>query len=225
MTDLQPLWLTFKLAAVTTFFLLLIGLPLAASLAKSRSRFKPVAETLVSLPLVLPPSVLGFYLLVAFSPSNAFGAWLQAWFDIHLLFTFSGLVVGSVLYSLPFMVHPVQSALQSLPQNLADASYTMGRSKTDTFFKVLLPNIRPALFTGIVLTFAHTLGEFGLVLMIGGSLPGKTKVASIAIYNEAESLNFHAAHIYSAILLIISFIILLAVYIINKGWTKNRLAI
>ncbi|QQL50739.1 molybdate ABC transporter permease subunit [Mucilaginibacter ginkgonis] len=225
MADLQPLWLSFKLAAVTTIFLLVIGLPIAAWLSESKCRLKPLAEALISLPLVLPPSVIGFYLLIAFSPANAFGGWLVSWFNIRLLFTFSGLVVGSVLYSLPFMVHPVQSALQSLPRNLAEASYTMGRSKTETFFKILLPNVRPALITGTVLTFAHTLGEFGLVLMIGGGLPGVTKVASVAIYNEAEALNFHAAHVYSAILLVISFCILLTVYTVNKGRTNKRVVI
>jgi molybdate transport system permease protein len=223
--DLQPLWLTFKLASITTICLLVIGLPLAAVLAQSRSKFKSIAEALVSLPLVLPPSVLGFYLLLAFSPAHGFGAWLQSWFNIRLVFTFPGLVVGSIIYSLPFMVHPIQGGLEALPESLQQASWTLGRSKFDTFIKVLLPNIRPALLTGIVLTFAHTLGEFGLVLMIGGSLPGLTKVASIAIYNEAEALDFHAAHVYSAVLLVISFCILLLVYIINKQLVKNRLAL
>lgn len=223
--DLQPLWLTFKLATVTTVCLLLIGLPLAALLAQSKSKLKSIVEALVSLPLVLPPSVLGFYLLLALSPAHGFGAMLQSWFNIRLIFTFPGLVVGSVIYSLPFMVHPVQGGLEALPESLQQASQTLGRSGWDTFFKVSLPNIRPALLTGIVLTFAHTLGEFGLVLMIGGSLPGVTKVASIAIYNEAEALNFHAAHVYSAVLLIISFGILLLVYGINKRLIKNRLSL
>jgi molybdate transport system permease protein len=223
--DLQPLWLTFKLASITTVCLLVIGLPLAALLAQSKSKFKSIAEALVSLPLVLPPSVLGFYLLLAFSPAHGFGGWLQSWFNIRLVFTFPGLVVGSIIYSLPFMIHPIQGGLEALPESLQQASWTLGRSKFDTFIQVLLPNIRPALLTGIVLTFAHTLGEFGLVLMIGGSLPGVTKVASIAIYNEAEALHFHAAHVYSAVLLIISFGILLLVYIINKQLVKNRLAL
>lgn len=223
--NLQPLWLTFKLATITTICLLIIGLPLAALLAQSRSKLKPVAEALISLPLVLPPSVLGFYLLLALSPANAFGGLLQYWFNIRLIFTFPGLVIGSVFYSLPFMVHPIQGGLEALPESLQHASWTLGRSKFDTFLHVLLPNIRPALLTGMVLTFAHTLGEFGLVLMIGGSIPGVTKVASIAIYNEAEALNFYAAHIYSGILLVISFSILLGVYMINKRLLKNRLAL
>ena len=223
--DLQPLWLTFKLATITTVCLLIIGLPLAALLAQNKSRIKSVAEALISLPLVLPPSVLGFYLLLALSPTGAFGGLLQSWFNIRLVFTFPGLVIGSVIYSLPFMVHPIQGGLEALPESLQQASWTLGRSKFDTFLHVLLPNIRSALLTGIVLAFAHTLGEFGLVLMIGGSIPGVTKVASIAIYNEAEALNFHAAHVYSAILLVISFSILLAVYLTNKQLLKNRMAI
>ncbi|WDF56924.1 molybdate ABC transporter permease subunit [Mucilaginibacter sp. KACC 22063] len=223
--DLQPLWLTFKLASVTTVCLLTIGLPMAALLAQSRSKIKPFFEALISLPLVLPPSVLGFYLLIALSPAHVFGSWLQSWFNIRLIFTFPGLVVGSVIYSLPFMVHPIQGGLEALPASLQQAAWTLGKSKSETFFKVLLPNIRPALLTGIVLAFAHTLGEFGLVLMISGSLPGVTKVASIAIYNEAEALNFHSAHIYSAILLVTSFLILLLVYLINKRLVKNRFAL
>lgn len=223
--DLQPLWLTLKLATITTLCLLVVGLPLAGLLAQSRSRLKSVAEAFISLPLVLPPSVLGFYLLLALSPAHGFGGLLQSWFNIRLIFTFPGLVVGSIIYSLPFMVHPIQGGLEALPESLKEASWTLGRSKTDTFFRVLLPNIRPALLTGIVLTFAHTMGEFGLVLMIGGALPGVTKVASIAIYNEAEALNFHAAHLYSGVLLVLSFSILLLVYLFNKRLVKNRLAL
>jgi molybdate transport system permease protein len=223
--DLQPLWLTFKLASITTVCLLVFGLPLAALLAQSRSKIKSIVEALISLPLVLPPSVLGFYLLLALSPAHGLGALLQSWFNVRLIFTFPGLVVGSIIYSLPFMVHPIQGGLEALPESLQEASWTLGRSKMETFFRVLLPNIRPALLTGIVLTFAHTLGEFGLVLMIGGSIPGVTKVASIAIYNEAEALNFHAAHIYSGVLLVISFCILLLVYTVNKRLIKNRLAL
>ena len=223
--DYQPLFLTFKLALITTVGLILIGLPVAALLAQSRSRLKSVVEALVSMPLVLPPSVLGFYLLLAFSPAHFFGHTLQSVFNLRLVFSFTGLVIGSMIYSLPFMVHPVQGGLESLPASLREAAYTLGKSKTETFFKVLLPNIKPALITGIVLTFAHTLGEFGLVLMIGGNLPGITRVASIAIYDAAESLNFHAANVYSAILLIISFTTLLAVYLVNKRLAKKRLAI
>ncbi|MCJ8210055.1 molybdate ABC transporter permease subunit [Mucilaginibacter sp. RS28] len=223
--DLQPLWLTFKLAFITTLCLLVLGIPVAALLAKSKSRLKPFAEALIGLPLVLPPSVLGFYLLLILSPTGWLGSFLQQYFNLRLVFTFPGLVVGSVIYSLPFMIHPIQGGLQNLPKSLKEASWTMGHSKLVTFFKVQLPNIQSALLTGIVLTFAHTLGEFGLVLMIGGSIPKVTKVASIAIYNETEALNFSAAHTYSGILLVISFTILLLVYLMNRRVGRGRLAI
>ncbi|MFC7513601.1 molybdate ABC transporter permease subunit [Herbaspirillum sp. GCM10030257] len=214
--DWQPLLLTFRLAALTTLFLLLIGIPLAYWIATTQTRFKPVIETLVSMPLVLPPSVLGFYLLLAFSPQNAFGQWLEQWFHVRLVFSFTGLVVGSIIFSLPFMVHPVQAGLQGLSPSLLEASRTLGKSDTSTLFRVLLPNIKPALLTGVVLSFAHTVGEFGVILMIGGNIPGVTKVASIAIYDEVESLNYAAAHFYALVLFVVSFSILLTVYIVNK---------
>ncbi|WP_199269825.1 molybdate ABC transporter permease subunit [Mucilaginibacter lacusdianchii] len=222
--DYQPLLLTLKLALITTVCLLVVGIPLAALLAKSNSRFKPVAEAVISLPLVLPPSVMGFYLLLAFSPNYSLGHWLESAFNLRLVFSFTGLVISSMLYSLPFMVHPVQAGLQALPSSLREASQTLGKSSTQTFFKVLLPNIKPALLTGTVLTFAHTLGEFGLVLMIGGNIPGVTRVASIAIYDEVESLNFSAAHRYAAVLLVTSFVILLSVYTFNRRLFHKRIA-
>ena len=221
MIDWQPLLLTFKLAAITTLLLFIIGLPLAYWLAFTKSKLKPVAETLVSMPLVLPPTVIGFYLLVAFSPSNAFGNWLNTWFGVKLVFSFEGLLIASIIYSLPFMVHPLQSGLSNLPKSLREISYILGKSKTTTLFKVLLPNIKPSLITGIVLAFAHTIGEFGVVLMIGGNIPGKTKVASIAIYDEVEALNYDVANMYSILLFIISFTILLLVYLFNKGFIKQ----
>lgn len=221
MIDWEPLILTLKLALITTLLLLLVSIPLAYWLAYSKTRIKPIIEALVSMPLVLPPTVLGFYLLVAFSPSNAFGHWLDEWLGLRLVFSFEGLVVASVLYSLPFMVHPIQSGFTHLPDSLKDASYVLGKSKTTTLFKVLLPNIKPSLLTGIVLAFAHTIGEFGVVLMIGGNMPGKTKVASIAIYDEVESLNYGAANTYSIILFAVTFIILLMVYLVNGGYLKQ----
>ncbi|PRX56706.1 molybdate ABC transporter permease subunit [Flagellimonas meridianipacifica] len=216
----DPLVLTLKLALVTTFLLLVISILLASWLAQTRSKLKPVIETLVSMPLVLPPTVLGFYFLVAFSPGNAFGNWLNDWFGIKLVFSFPGLVLASILYSLPFMVHPIQSGLSSISPSLKEASYLMGKSKWETLTKVLLPNIKPAVLTGIVLAFAHTIGEFGVVLMIGGNIPEVTKVASIAIYDEVEALNYEAANFYSAILFITTFAILLSVYLINGRYIK-----
>ena len=219
--DWQPLVLTFKLALVTTLLLLVISVPLSYWLAHTKSRVKPLLETLVSMPLVLPPTVLGFYMLVAFSPANAFGSWLNEYLGIQLIFSFKGLVLASVIYSLPFMVHPIQAGFSNLPSSITEASYVLGKSKITTLFKVLLPNIKPSLLTGVVLAFAHTIGEFGVVLMIGGNMPGKTKVASIAIYDEVEALNYDVANWYSIILFAITFSILLLVYLVNGGYLKR----
>ncbi|MCF6296694.1 MAG: molybdate ABC transporter permease subunit [Flavobacteriaceae bacterium] len=219
--DWSPLILTFKLALITTLLLLVISIPLSYWLAYTKKKIKPIIETLVSMPLVLPPTVLGFYILIAFSPSNAFGNWLDQWLGLRLVFSFEGLVLASVLYSLPFMVHPIQSGFANLPSNLKEASYVLGKSKFTTLFKVLLPNLKSSLLTGIVLSFAHTVGEFGVILMIGGSIPGKTRVASIAIYDEVESLNYDVANTYSLILFAITFIILLVVYLVNGGYVKK----
>lgn len=216
MFDWQPLILTFKLAGITTLILLLIGVPLAYGLSRWRSRWSLMVQALISMPLVLPPTVLGFYLLLAFNPSGWLGNLLEKWFDLRLVFTFEGLVFASVIYSLPFMINPVQNAFATLPNALREASFTLGKSHTTTFFKVLLPNIRPALLTGAVLCFAHTVGEFGVILMIGGSIPGETLVGSIAVYNEVELLNYGNAHRYALILFLISFCILLASYLFNK---------
>ena len=213
--------LTFKLASVTTLILLVLGIPLAYYLSMSRSRIKPLVETVVSMPLVLPPTVLGFYLLVAFSPENAFGRFCEEVLGFRLVFSFWGLVLGSVIFSLPFMVHPVQSALQSLPASLTEAAQMLGKSKTTTLFRVLLPNIKPSLLTGIVITFAHTVGEFGVVLMIGGNIPGETRVASIAIYDEVEALNYAAANHYAMVLFAVTFSILLLVYLVNRSFLQK----
>ena len=219
--DWQPLVLTFKLALITTAILFVISIPIAYWLSSTKLRIKPIVETLVSMPLVLPPTVLGFYMLMAFSPENVFGNWLNEWLGIRLIFSFGGLVLASVIYSLPFMVQPIQAGMSSLPSTLKEASYTMGKSKMTTLLKILLPNIKPSLLTGIVLSFAHTIGEFGVVLMIGGNMPGKTKVASIAIYDEVEALNYSAANSYSLVLFFITFIILLLVYLVNGGYFKR----
>ena len=221
MMDWGPIILTFKLALITTMILFVLSIPLAFWLSYTKSKIKPVIETIVSMPLVLPPTVLGFYLLLAFSPSNPLAAWFNDNLGIKLIFSFEGLVIASVIYSLPFMVHPIQSGLANLPQSLSEASFVLGKSKRETLLKILLPNIKPALLTGIVLSFAHTIGEFGVVLMIGGSIPNETRVASIAIYDEVESMNYAAANQYSFILFLITFIILLTVYLINGGYLKR----
>lgn len=216
MIETAPIFLTLKLAFLTTLILFFISIPVARWLSQKKNIFKTIAEVVVSLPLVLPPTVIGFYLLLAFSPAGAFGKWLEHYFDIRLAFSFGGLLIGSVIYSLPFMVHPILSGLASLPASLEEASYSLGKTKTQTLFKVLLPNIKPSLLTGIVLTFAHTIGEFGVVLMIGGNIPGKTNVASIAVYDEVEALNYHNANVYAAVLVGISVIILFLLYLSNR---------
>ncbi|MEQ9301195.1 MAG: molybdate ABC transporter permease subunit [Cyclobacteriaceae bacterium] len=216
-----PLWLTFKLASITTALLLVLGIPLAYWLAYSGSKLRFVVETLVSMPLVLPPTVIGFYLLLAFSPGSGLGLWMNQWLGIRLVFSFEGLVVGSIIYSLPFMVQPVRAGLVNLPENLMEASDLLGKSRFTTLRYVLLPNIKSSLLTATVLTFAHTVGEFGVVLMIGGSIPEVTKVASIAIYEEVESLNYAGANVYSAILFVITFLVLLILNLTNGGYFKG----
>lgn len=221
MIDWQPLFLTFKLAFVTTIILIIVSIPLSYWLAYSKSKVKPIIETLVSMPLVLPPTVLGFYLLLAFSPSSSLGNWLNEYLGLRLIFSFEGLVLGSVIYSLPFMVHPIQSGLSNLPTSLREAAYVLGKSRFTTLVKVLLPNIKTSILTGVVLSFAHTIGEFGVVLMIGGNIPNKTKVASITIYDEVEALNYAAANTYSLILFAITFVILLMVYVVNGSYQNT----
>ena len=221
MADWSPIFLTLKLAVITTSILLIFGLPVAYWLSKGQSLFKVIIEAIFTMPLVLPPSVLGFYLLLAFSPQQGLGKWLMQHFNLQFVFSFEGLVLASVIYSLPFMINPVKSALQQLPQSLADASFTMGKSERETFFHVLLPNIRTSLLTASVMTFAHTLGEFGVVLMIGGNIPGVTRVASIAIYNSVENMDYGAANTYSLILLSLTFVLVTAVFIYNKFAAKN----
>jgi molybdate transport system permease protein len=222
MIDWQPLWLSFQLAFVTTAILLFVAIPIAYGLAYSRFRLKVVAEAVISLPMVLPPSVLGFYLLLAFSPSGAFGRLLERYLDIRLVFTFPGLVVASLFYSLPFMVNPILSGFKSLPPHLKEASLTLGKSSFTTLLRVLLPNMRASLITGAVLSFAHTIGEFGVVLMIGGNIPGQTRVASLAIYDEVQSLNYPLANRYALVLFAFSFGILLLVYGINHHFSKSN---
>lgn len=222
--DLTPIWLTLKLAGITTLFLLVLGLPVAWWLSKGRSVFKVVLEAIITMPLVLPPSVLGFYLLMAFSPQHGVGKWLHDTFNVQLVFSFQGLVLASVIYSMPFMIGPIKSALQQLPASLAEASASLGKNKWQTFIYVLLPNIKPSLLTAMVLTFAHTLGEFGVVLMIGGNIPSITRVASIAVYDSVEQMDYPTANAYSLILFSITFLMVIAVFVFNKFQAKSPLA-
>lgn len=219
MIDWQPFLITFQLAFITTFFLFFLALPLAYYLAFSKSFIKVILEALVSMPLILPPTVLGFYLLLVFSPNSFLGNFLDTYLGLRLVFSFEGLIVASIIYSLPFMVQPLQSGLQNLPNSYREAAYVLGKSKFTTFWKVLLPNIRPSILTGIILSFAHTIGEFGVVLMIGGNIPNETRVVSIAIYDEVESLNYATANIYAGVLFGISLGILLLVYGLNKNYS------
>ncbi len=213
--DLTPFILSFKLAFIVTLFLLIIGIPYAWYLSVTKSKIKPFLESLTALPIVLPPSVLGFYLLVFLAPDSFIGKIAGDLFNVKLVFSFPGLVVASSIYSFPFMIQPIQSGFESINKNIIEASYLGGKGKLTTLFRVILPNIKPSLLTAIIITFAHTVGEFGVVLMVGGSIPGKTEVASVAIYDYVENLDYHKAHIYSAILLMISFLVLFAVYYIN----------
>ena len=212
----QTLFLTLKLALLTTIILLAIGLPLAWWLSVSRIKIKPLIEALVSMPMVLPPSVIGYYMLLVYSPQNRVGRFFADFFDVRLAFMFGGVLIASVIFSLPFMVQPLQNGLMSLPSSLGEASFTLGKSKWVTFFRVLLPNIKPSLITAVALTFAHSIGEFGIVLMVGGNIPGETRVASIAIYDEVQALNFKAANRYAIILFLTSLVLLTTIYSVNK---------
>ncbi|KIO75271.1 molybdenum ABC transporter permease [Pedobacter lusitanus] len=218
-----PIWLSLKLAACTTIILFVIGIPLAYWLSRRSSMVKVVIEAVLTMPLVLPPSVLGFYLLLTFSPNSVLGNWLHTYFNISLVFSFEGLVVASVIYSLPFMVSPVKSALVHLPASLAEASYTMGKSRLETFYRIQLPSIKASLWTATVLTFAHTLGEFGVVLMIGGKLEGVTKVASIAVYDAVDNNQYKEANQYSMVLFAITFIIVILVFVLNRNSVRGPL--
>lgn len=217
-----PLILTFKLASVTTIALLVIGVPVAYKISQTRGNIKAVLETLVSMPLVLPPSVLGFYLLLAFGSNSMLGAFLLKHLNLSLVFSFEGLVLASFIFSFPFMVQPVQAAISQLPTSLRDAALTLGKREWVIFTKIVFPNVKRAVISGTVLSFAHTVGEFGVVLMIGGNIPGVTRVASIAIYDEVETLNYAQANIYAAILLVFSFVILATVNILN-GRNTNKI--
>ena len=213
--DLAPLLLTAKLAGLTTLILLVIGTPVAWWLATTKIKAKPVIEAVVALPIVLPPTVLGFYLLVILSPQSSLGGW---WFELTgqtLTFSFSGLVIASVIYSFPFVVQPLQNAFESVGHDMMEAAYTLGAKPVDAFFTVAVPLAKRGFITGGVLGFAHTLGEFGVVLMVGGNIPGETRVVSIAIYDHVEMLEYGQAHVLAGILLAFAFTAMLLMYVIN----------
>ncbi len=215
----QSLWLTLRLAAITTLVLGGLGLPLAHWLNTTRWRLAPAIESLVALPIVLPPTVIGFYLLVAFSPNHPPGSWWRHVTGAPLAFSFTGLVIASVFYSLPFAVQPFQAALRGVPRELLDAGATLGASPSRVFLRLHAPLAWRGIAAGLTLGFAHTLGEFGVVLMIGGSIPGVTRVASIALYDEVQSLSYPTAHAFAATLLVLSFILLLVVTLLQRRRT------
>ncbi|RME85886.1 MAG: molybdate ABC transporter permease subunit [Planctomycetota bacterium] len=217
MYNLTPLFLSYALALITSLLLLFLCLPLAYFLSFSSSRKTILLESLCTLPLLLPPTVLGFYLLLLFSPHNFLGGTLQKW-GIHLAFSFPGLVIGSMIYSFPFMLQPLKQGFDAIPRRLVEVAMTLGKSPWTIFRKVLLPLLKGPLLKGLAMTFAHTLGEFGVVLMIGGSIEGRTKVASIAIYEEVQKMNYGAAHFYSLLLVLTGLIILGFLYY----WTPKE---
>jgi molybdate transport system permease protein len=205
-------WLTLKLASYSTVVLLLVGAPLAWWLSRSRARFKPLLEAVIALPLVLPPTVIGFYLLLAFAPQTGLGRTWQALTGSQLSFSFSALVIGSVIYSLPFVVQPLQATFNAIPDGLLEAGSTMGASRWDRMLNIVLPLSRRGLLAASSLGFAHTVGEFGIVLMIGGNIPGQTQVLSIALYDQVELLNYSAAHTIAITLVVVSVLLLVAIY-------------
>lgn len=221
--DFDALWITLRLAAWTTAILMLLGLPLTWWLARTGWRFKFLIEALVALPLVLPPTVLGFYLLIALAPQGPIGRLMQAFGGPDLAFSFAGLVIGSVFYSLPFVVQPLQTAFTAVGRRPLEVAATLGAAPLDRYFSVALPLAAPGLLTALVLGFAHTIGEFGVVLMIGGNIPGRTQVLSIAIYDHVEALDYGRAHVLSAGLLFLSFLLLVLVYGLNRrlAWLRS----
>jgi len=221
--DLRAVVVSLRLASVTTVVLLILGTPLAWWLARTRSRLRAPIEALTALPLVLPPTVLGFYLLVILGPAGPVGSAWEALGGDRLVFSFTGLVIGSVLYSLPFVVQPLQNAFMSMGERPLEVAATLGASPLDRFISVALPQARPGFFTAAVLAFAHTMGEFGVVLMIGGNIPGRTQVVSIALYDHVEALEYGSAHMLAAGLLLFSFAALLAVYAMSRRFEAPRL--
>ncbi len=220
--DWQPVWLTLKLAGTTTLLLLIIGTPIAWWLARTQAWYKQALAAVVALPLVLPPTVLGFYLLIMLAPDGPIGQLTQSLGLGTLPFTFEGLVFASVLYSLPFTVQPLQNAFESLGQRPMEVAATLRASPWDRFISVAVPLARPGFLTAAVLSFAHTVGEFGVVLMIGGNIPGETRVLSVAIYDYVETLEYDQAHLLAAGMLVFSFLVLMSVYLVNGRLNRSH---
>ena len=221
MSIFAPLMLSARLAFVTTFILILVGTPIAWWLSQTRSRYTTFAQTIVAMPIVLPPTVLGFYLLILLGPNGAIGGWWLTLTGSALTFSFTGLVIASCVYSLPFAVQPMQSAFESLPRQTLEFAWTQGASKLDAFFSVAVPMSIRGFVGAAVLSFAHTLGEFGVVLMVGGNIPGETRVISIAIYDSVERLDYSDAHQMSFLLLGFAFIVLFGMFLFNRRWSER----
>ena len=219
--DPLPLLLSFKLALICTLILTISGIPLAYWLSSSAAYHKIFLRSAVMLPLIIPPSVLGFYFLILWSPFSPVGNFLETVFHIRLVFTFWGLVIASVIAGIPFMLNPIIAGFESLSPSLREASFILGKGKFETLYRVLLPAIRPSFLIGIVMTFVHTFGEFGLVLMLGGKIPGKTLTASIALYDHVESLEYTQAHIYAAIITFSAFLSLLLLFFLNSKLSRK----
>lgn len=221
MNTFGPMWLSIQLALVTTAVLIVIGTPIAWWLSQTQLRFKPAVQAVVAMPIVLPPTVLGFYLLILLGPDGAIGSWWVQLTGSALTFSFTGLVIASCIYSLPFAVQPMQNAFESLPRQQLERAWTLGASRLDAFFSIAVPLSMRGFVSGIVLSFAHTLGEFGVVLMVGGNIPGETRVVSIAIYDHVESLNYAAAHQMSLLLIGFAFVVLAGMFVINRRWSEQ----
>jgi len=213
---LGPFWLSIQLALVTTVILVVVGTPIAWWLSRTKTRWKPAIQAVVALPIVLPPTVLGFYLLILLGPEGAIGGWWVRLTGDALTFSFAGLVIASCIYSLPFAVQPMQTAFEALPDRYLERAWTLGASRLSAFFSIAVPMSFQGVVSGIVLAFAHTLGEFGVVLMVGGNIPGETRVVSIAIYDQVETLNYAAAHRMSLLLLAFAFVVLAGMFVFNR---------
>ncbi|MBT4162320.1 MAG: molybdate ABC transporter permease subunit [Gammaproteobacteria bacterium] len=219
--DIVSLWITLRLAFVTTLVLIIVGTPLAWWLSQSKGFTRNIVEPLVALPIVLPPTVVGFYLLIVFSPTSLPGQVWQSVTGSTLAFSFPGLVVGSIIYSLPFYVQPLQVAFSNLRRELIEAAATLGAGPMDRFFNLIVPLCRRGFIIAICLSFAHTVGEFGIVLMIGGNLPDETRVLSIALFDHVEALDYDRAHVIASGLLIFSFVLLFTLYSLDRQWQKT----
>ncbi len=219
--DFAPLWLSAKLAFTTTLILIVLGAPLSWWLSQSRSRWQPFVQAIVAMPIVLPPTVLGFYLLIVLGPNGAIGSWWVTLTGDSLTFSFTGLVIASCIYSLPFAIQPMQNAFESVPRRTLEAAWMLGASRIDAFFSVAAPLSVRGFLGAAVLSFAHTLGEFGVVLMVGGNIPGETRVVSIAIYDHVETLDYASAHQLSLVLIAFAFVTLFGMFFANRRWQSR----